>query len=338
VARVIVKSDVDKQYEALAAKLENTAEGHWNLAEWCKEAGLPEQRKRHLQAIIALDPNHEDARKALGYQRFGSRWLTQDEHMQSLGYVKYKGAWRLKQEIEIASRQEQQELAVKKLRKDIRMWFDQVATGGRLSDAANRSLNALHDPEAVPAIAEILGDAQQPRAVRQRCLDILAKLPTRAATPTLVRIVLTDSDANIQDGCLDLLKAQGPHIVLPLFVNELKNKDNSRINRAADCLARLGDKSATLPLINALVTEHKYTVQAGSGPGSVNSAFSPSGPGSFSMGKSSMVIKKQLQNSSVRSALTTLYPGVNYNYNIDEWRAWYVKTQTTSTIDLRRDD
>jgi hypothetical protein len=333
VARVIVKSDIDKQYEALAAKLENTVEGHWNLAEWCKEAGLPEQRKRHLQAIIALDPNHEDARKALGYQRFGSRWLTQDEHMQSLGYMKYKGAWRLKQEMEIASRQEQQELAVKKMRKDIRMWFEHVASGGRLADAANRNLNAIHDPEAAPAIAELLGDSQQPRAVRQRCLDILAKLPTIAATPTLVRIALTDSDANIQDGCLDMLKAQGPHLVLPVFLAELKNKDNARINRAADCLARLGDKSATLPLINALVTEHKFTIQAGSGAGSITA-----GPGGFSTGKSAMVIKKQLQNSSVRAALTSLYPGVNFSYNSDEWRAWYVKTQTTSTIDLRRDD
>src|SRR5439155_10373400 len=46
VARVIVKSELDKQYEALAAKLENTVEGHWNLAEWCKDVGLiGDQRK-----------------------------------------------------------------------------------------------------------------------------------------------------------------------------------------------------------------------------------------------------------------------------------------------------
>jgi hypothetical protein len=141
VARVIVKSELDKQYDALAAKLENTVEAHWNLAEWCKEAGLLDQRKRHLQAVIALDPNHEEARKALGYQKFGSRWLTQDEHMQSLGYLRYKGAWRLRQEIEVASRQEQEELAVKKLRKDVRLWLDQIASGGRLAESASRSLN-----------------------------------------------------------------------------------------------------------------------------------------------------------------------------------------------------
>src|SRR5262245_55256630 len=35
VARVIVKSELDKQYEALAAKLDNTVESHWSIAEWC---------------------------------------------------------------------------------------------------------------------------------------------------------------------------------------------------------------------------------------------------------------------------------------------------------------
>src|SRR5581483_11442533 len=247
VARVIVKSELDKQYEALAAKLDNTIEAQWNMAEWCKEAGLADQRRRHLQAILALDPDHLDARKALGYQRFAGKWLTQEEHMQHLGYVKYKGSWRLRQEIEIASRQEQQELAVKKLRKDIRLWLEQVATGGRFADAANRNLNALQDTDAVPALAEILGDTQQPKAVRKRCLDILEKLPATGAMPTLVRIALNDSDSELQDRCLDLLKEQGPHLVLSLFIDELKSKDNDRVNRAADCLGRLGDKSATLP-------------------------------------------------------------------------------------------
>ena len=333
VARVIVKSELDKQYELQAAKLENRVEAHWNLAEWCKEVGLTDQRKRHLQAVIALDPNHEDARKALGYHKFGSRWLTQEEHMQSLGYVKYKGAWRLKQEIEIASRQEQQELAVKKMRKDIRLWLDHIGSGGRLADAASRSLNALADPSAAPALAEVLGDSQQPRAVRKRCLDILAKLPTNAAIPTLCNVAMSDSDATIQDECLDLLKKQGVHIAVPFFINELKSKNNARINRAGECLGQLGDKSATLPLINALVTENRETVSVGGGSGSISA-----GPGGFSTGKSTMTIKKRLENSGVRSALATLYPGVNFSYNIDEWRAWYVKTQTTSTIDLRRND
>jgi hypothetical protein len=342
VQRVIVKTDLDRQYEALVAKADNSIESQWGLAEWCKEVGLAEQRKRHLQAVIALNPDHVDARKALGYQRYGSRWLTQEEHLQSLGYVKYKGAWRLRQEVEIDSRENQQELLSKKLRKDIYRWFEQVATGGRYADAADRELNAIHDPEAAVALAEIVGDPQQPRFSRQRALAILAKLPTGLGTGTLVRVAMNDSDANMRDACLDELKHQGTHLVLGLFLAELKNKDNARVNRAADCLGRLGDKDATVPLINALVTEHKFMIQQGNAPpGGMSATFSPNGgpgAGGMSMGGKAQIIKRKLENPGVRGALTSLYPGVNHNYDIDAWRAWYTQSQTTTTIDLRRDD
>src|SRR4029079_15345572 len=93
VSRVIAKTDLDKQYEAQLPKLEKTAQAQWAMAEWCKEAGLTEQRRRHLQAVIGLDPNHAEARKALGYQKHGSRWLTQEEFMQSGRYARTQGSW-----------------------------------------------------------------------------------------------------------------------------------------------------------------------------------------------------------------------------------------------------
>jgi len=341
VLRVIVKTDLDKQYEAFLLKLENTVESQWNMAEWCKEVGLVEQRKRHLAAVIALDPNHAEARRALGYQRFGSRWLTQDEHMQSLGYTRYKGAWRLKQEIEIDSRQTQQELAVKKLRKDIRLWFEQVASGGRLADLASRNLSAIDQPEAAPALAEVLADTQQPRSLRMRALEILSKLPPGLASVTLVRIAMNEADENLRDACLEELKRQGSHSVLSSFLLELKSKDNTRVNRAAECLERLGNKDATLPLINALVTEHNYVQQQGGPPGSMSTTFSPNGGpgGGMAMGSKAKIVTERVKNPSVRSALMALHPtATNNQFDIPAWRDWYSKAQTTSTIDLRRAD
>jgi len=340
VSRVIAKTDLDRQYEALLPKLENNVEAQWSMAEWCKEAGLTEQRKRHLQAVIALDPNHAEARRALGYQKHGSRWLTQEEFMQSVGYVRYKGAWRTRQEIEIESRETQQELAAKKLRKDINLWIEQAASGGRLHDTAEKNLNAINDPAAAPALAEIIGNSDQPPALRKKCLEILAKLPPGLATGTLVRVAMNDSDESVRDACFGELKRQGTHSVLSSFTNELKSKDNTRVNRAGDCLARLGDKDATLPLINALVTQHEFKVQQGGPPGSMSSSFSPSGQsgaGGMSMGSTTKVFKKQLQNSGVRGALVTMYPEAgNLQYDIDAWRAWYSQTQTSSNVNLRR--
>jgi len=91
-----------------------------------------------------------------------------DRILQARSLRPYKGAWRVKQEIEIENRESQEELATKKLRKDIFRWFEQVASGGRNADAADRELNAIRDPQAAPALAEIVGDAQQPAAARKR--------------------------------------------------------------------------------------------------------------------------------------------------------------------------
>jgi hypothetical protein len=349
VQRVIAKTELHKQYEALLPKTPNTPDGQWAMAEWCKEAGLLDERKRHLAAVIALDPNHEEARKALGYQRFGSRWLTQDEYMQSQGYQRYKGAWRLKQEVEIESRERQNELAQKQWRKDIRRWFEQVIDGERHAEAASRSLGQIEDPLAAPALAEILADSKESRAIRKQCLEILGRLPPGLATAVHVRIAMDDADDQIRDGCLDELKRHGAHYVLPLFLAELKSKDNRRVNRAAECLERLGDTDATLPLIEALKTEHKFQVSTGP-PGGMSVGFGGGAPGSgantgtggglggMSMGGKPKIFKKMLENRSVRAALTVFYPGVNYQFDEDAWRDWYIRSQTSTAVDLRRSE
>jgi hypothetical protein len=349
VQRVIVKTELDRQYEALLPKTPNTPEGQWAMAEWCKEAGLLDERKTHLAAVIALNPNHGEARQALGYQKFGSRWLTQDEYMQSQGYQRYKGAWRLRQEVEIESRERQNELAQKQWRKDIRRWFEQVIDGERHRDAAARSLSQIQDPLAAPALAEILADGKESRAIRKQCLELLGRLPPGLATAVYVRIAMNDADDQIRDGCLDELKRQGAHVVLPQFIVELQSKDNNRVNRAAECLERLDDKDATLPLIEALKTEHKFQVSTGP-PGGMSLGFGGGGSGSgtntgtggglggMSMGGKPKIFKKLLENRSVRGALTTLYPGINYQYDEEAWRNWYIQSQTSTAVDLRRSE
>jgi hypothetical protein len=115
------------------------------------------------------------------------------------------------------------------------------------------------------------------------------------------------------------------------------------VNRAAECIQRLGDKSATLPLINALVTEHKYQIPQGGAPGSINPTFGSGAGGSspgggLSMGGKPQITKQQRQNASVRTALTSLHPGVNFQFNIDEWLNWYTQSQTSNNVDLRREE
>ncbi len=121
----------------------------------------------------------------------------------------------------------------------------------------------------------------------------------------------------------------------------LTSKDNLKVNQAGLCLGALKDPSATLPLINALVTEHKYIVQSpGGSPGQLNLGFGsgPSGGGnSFGVGGRPQVIEKKLRNEGVLNALVAIHPGVNFGYDIEAWKRWYVEKDQSVVLDLRRD-
>lgn len=345
VSRVVVKSDVQKQYDELRPKVVNTAIGHWEMAEWCKEAGLLDERKRHLATVITIEPDHKAARTALGYSEIGGRWMTQEEFMHSQGYVRSKGAWRSQQEVELEARARETERLVKQWRRDIRNWLDQLGDSDRQSDIARAELAAIRDPLAGPALADILADAKQPKATRIACLDMLAKLPPGLASATLVKLAMDDRNEDIRDRCLDELVRQGAHTVLPAFLAELNHKDNTRVNRAAHCLQRLGDPSATLPLINALVTEHKFIINpdgasGGGTPINFNAGGGPGqgGMGGLSMGSKAKLIKTDLKNDQVRMALSNLHPGVNFHFDEEEWRAWYIENFTSTRPNLRRSE
>jgi hypothetical protein len=331
VQRVVVQTEVEKQYVELQQSGANTIESHWQLAEYCKEAGLAEERKKHLAAIIALDPDHQEARTALGYGKIGGRWMTMDEYMLGQGYVRAGGAWKTPQQLELEVAEREQELSEKRLRKDILRWFDQL--GERRGEEARRNLQALRDPRAVPGLVEILSNRENSREARLLCLEILSRMPPGLAAHALLKLAMEDKDAEIRDRVMDEITRAKDSGIAAYFVQQLSSKDNKRINRAAECLARLGDDTATLPLINSLVTTHEYIILPANGGGmSFNSAQG------FSAGGKPERKKADRQNGAVLSALTVLHPGTNFQYDEKAWRKWYVEEFTTTQVDLRRDE
>jgi hypothetical protein len=64
------------------------------LATWCGEQGLPASARAQYERILADDPDHAGARRALGYRRHDGRWMTEDEIYRARGYVWSDGAWR----------------------------------------------------------------------------------------------------------------------------------------------------------------------------------------------------------------------------------------------------
>ncbi|HZN36944.1 MAG TPA: HEAT repeat domain-containing protein, partial [Pirellulaceae bacterium] len=290
VERVVVKKDVEKQYEERLPKIPNTAAGHWEMAAWCQEAGLSTQRKTHLEEVIRLDPNHEAARAALGYSRIGEAWMKPDEWMRKQGYVYYEGRWCLPHEVEIDKREREWELATKKWRKDIKTWIGWVEDNGRKSVAGMENLRGIRDEAAAPALVEVLTSDNLPRSLRMQSLELLSRMPATYSTSTLITMAMKDRDEEMRDKSLDELRRRRSTQALHAFIKDLKSKDNTVVRQAAHCLAVLGDPEATVPLIDALVTSHKFAVTQGGSPGQLGVGFggptdgSGGGGGSFNFG------------------------------------------------------
>ena len=72
------------------------------LAEWCSERGLHRPAREMNERVIALEPDHEGARRALGFRRLGERWVTDEAFWTALGYVKFQGRWVTPAEADLA--------------------------------------------------------------------------------------------------------------------------------------------------------------------------------------------------------------------------------------------
>ena len=118
-------------------------DGHWQLYQWSRQQeGFKARAERELRKILEMDPNHEGARRALGFVNLKGAWLTQDEYKATLGLVKYNGEWvtadtaerlqRIDQEIRMASMKQDAESA--RVRGELEIERNRVAQRQRVLD------------------------------------------------------------------------------------------------------------------------------------------------------------------------------------------------------------
>ncbi len=335
VESVVTLSPSRKRYLEILPRMPATADGLWKMAEWCREVGLDEERTVHLEQLIELEPDHKAARAALGYNRVDGKWVQPDEHMRSMGYVRFEGAWRLPQEIEIHQRQDRIAEAENQWRRDVRNLRSQV--GKRRGPESIAQLQAIRDPLAAPALVDLLNEETVPD-LAVLYVDVLGRLNHAAASAALIKHALENSDERIRDLCLDQLVRRDERGAVGAFIAALDHKENTMVNRAAAALARMNDKRAIVPLINALTTKHKHVVNPGGGsPGGIGASFSPTGGGGgLSVGGKPKIVERDVQNPTVLQALTAL-TSAHHGYNKDAWKSWYASENTPPGVNLRRE-
>ncbi len=334
VERVYEPTPEEIEYEKLRPTYPDTVEGHWALADWCLQNRLLEKRRSHLQRVIELSPDHEEARLALGYRRVQGHWLTRDEEMTARGMVLYKGRYRTPQEIQLWEQEQKAELAQREWHSKLKRWYGWLPTSK--AKQALDQFAAVRDPFAIPALAELLEQEKRPQ-VKLLLINTLAQIDHRSALMPLVEASLEEPEDEVRLTCLDHLVDRPSPDVVKLYIHALQNKSNTKVNRAAVALAALKSPEAVAPLIDALVTTHKFKIVVGS-PGQTSASFSANGAGGFSFGsKPPKIIEKALNNEQVLTALIALSEGRNFGYNREAWRQWHAMQKNSLSIDARRD-
>jgi hypothetical protein len=331
VAKRLDLSPAEVEYEKIKSQYPDTVDGQWRLAEWCNEHRLSAQRTVHLERVIALDTNHKQARAALGYSQIDGKWQTQKDAMESRGYRRYQGRWLTEQQIEVLERKQKQDREEKDWYVKIKRWSGWL--GGPKTDEARQGFAAINDPAAVKSLADILVRDKRWEA-QAIYIETLARIGTGDAMKALAVRAIDDPVEEVRLTCLDHLKKQKHPDVIAYFVGRLKDKkDNRIVNLAGAALGQMGDTSAVDPLIDALVTVHKFKVTSGSGQ--TSAGFNSAGGGGLSMGSSTKIVPVTMQNQAVLDALIAL-TGVNFNFDVDAWKNWHASKNQKAPLDARR--
>ncbi len=321
VREAVRETPAEAQYAQRAPLVPATAAGQWELAEWCRSNGLASQREAHLRRVIELEPEHMRARQALGYRFLNGQWITLSDARRNEGYELYRGKWRTPQEIEILESRSRNELAEKEWLGRLKKWRRDLDDPHKQKLALD-SLRDIRDPVAIGPLSQFFV-SERVRQVKVLYTDILVQFDTPRAVRVLVDRALNDPDEELFHYVVGTLAEHQPPHAADAFVQALADANNVKVNRGATALARLHERSAVSPLIDALITTHSQVVRQGLGAEATTSAFGSDG--SFmKKGDGPALEVYHIQNQPVLDALSKL-TGANFGFDKKAWRTWYAQ-------------
>ena len=195
VKRHVKPTKKSKTYEQLLQSMPDSADSHWEVAQFCRKHGLTDRKHFHIEQALRHDPDHKEARRSLGYIWRDGGWTRQEDEMTSRGYVLHKGKWRLPEDVQIQERKETIEEKTLRLRGEMKRWRSWM--GGRQESQAIENFKTLNDPFAVVGLNYLL-DKEDDMQMRELYIDAIARIRTSEATAALVNASLFDDDQELR--------------------------------------------------------------------------------------------------------------------------------------------
>jgi len=261
--RKITYSDTpDDLYVKKAKELkDDDVAGHLKLAKWCRDMNLPARVTEEYGKVLAADPDHEEARAALGYQRHQGRWLTQDEINEAQGLVRHKGRWMTPEERDLDVVLEQLKETEKKYLSEVKKWIDQVASSSEEKrKEARESLAKLEDKYKVKYLVTGLRSssphlrlfsAEELRRIKDELLKT-GDAGVLSAVKSLARMVIWDDSLDVRSASMKALGAIDHPKTADAFLPFLGEESTAARIRTEDCLSQFKSLRSVPPLIQLL--------------------------------------------------------------------------------------
>jgi hypothetical protein len=236
-----------ERYDKKRGETADTADGHYELAEWCGKQGLDPEHRAHLKIAIAIDPNHAAARQALGYVLKDGSW------------IKARSTSAPSREALNAERKaKEEEQLVQKL---VAQWFVKIKAIHR-GNLANREPQSkdyrrgrdlvlrIDDPLAIPALTGVLSTGDI--AARLLLVEALARFKEDEATMNLVVVALLDPAPEVRkQAAIELIPRKDDRVSRELR-EALTADEDIMVRNAASALGILKAPEAVEDLIRVL--------------------------------------------------------------------------------------
>ncbi len=235
----------------LAGLSKDDVEGRFRVALRADAAGALGVAREAYASILAVDPDHAAARRALGFEREGAEWLPQTEARRRRGLVLFDGVWMLPVEADAAARTKAPGLAGadKTLAEVLRLAAGDDAV---LAQAARERWAGAPVAARVATATALLRDRSPP--VRTLACAELAASGDEASLRPLLASALADPDVKVRDAAVLAAASFGNDDTAVPLVRALGSSHPGVVASAAHALATLGDARAIVYVVKRIIS------------------------------------------------------------------------------------
>ena len=245
------KTNEDLYAEKSAALKPGDVAGRLALARWCLERKLAAEAAAEFKKVIAVDPDHEEARLGTGYRKHEGAWLAEDDYHQARGFVKHKGRWITPEQRDLETAVEEQKELERAVAEKVRLLLDRMRSSDpKRREEAAAGLAGVEDRYKAKAYAAAVTSSSE--HVRAHVYPELGRMKEAEAVKPLVRKSLWDDVEALRGVAFQALRDIGHPDTAVHYVPFLGEESVSARIRCAESIAFFKDPRVVPALLAAL--------------------------------------------------------------------------------------